>query len=376
MPHVLLAALVLAMLVSTAWAVFGSLAILRATRRKPAPRSTAPVSVLKPLAGADPALEQNLATFFIQDHARYQLVFGVARADDPAIPVVEGLIRRFPDVHAVLVVHDGGPAQNPKVQNLLGMLRAAEHDLLLISDSNVAVHPGYVGEMAGSYAAEPEAGLVTSLLAATGENTLGSALDSVQLNGFCAAGAALPTALGKPLVIGKSMLFSRRTFEGLGGFAKVEHVLAEDFVMGKTFHHAGYRVLIAPTPVENVVRDLSIEGFFRRQLRWSMLRFRLSPLPLLLEPVLSPVVLLPFALLAFGPVALGWCALVLLLRDTLGWVLLRGIGHVWIPFLLAPARDLIALGIWAVTPFKRHVSWRGHRARLGTGTLLYATRSV
>jgi ceramide glucosyltransferase len=325
---------------------------------------------LKPLCGRDAGLEQNLESFFLQDHPSFELVFGVTDARDPALEVVSSLMQRFPTVKAKIVVHEGQGALNPKVDNLLGILPEATHDLALVSDSNVRAPRHYVRELATLYADE-RPGLVTNLFAGSGERTFGAAIENVQLAGFVAAGTALPTLLGDALLVGKSALFSRRRLERLGGLRRLSDVLAEDFVMGKTFAHAGERVVIAPTVLENVTHGTSLEATFLRQLRWSMLRFRLRPAAAALEPLASPLVLLPAAWLFAGPWALAWCAALFVLRDLGGWLLLRGTSRAYLPLLLSPLRELVVLAAWAVAPFRQHVLWRGKRFRLGAGTLLY-----
>lgn len=384
----------------SAWTLLGTLSVIRATRGQRLPESVArrvedplftspdrgpagseragrardlpPVSVLKPLCGKDAGLADNLESFFLQDHPNLELVFGVQRPDDPAIGVVQALAARYPQVALKLVIHPGTGAINPKVDNLLGMLPHASHDLLLISDSNVRAPAHYVSEMVETLLADPRNGLVTNLFAGTGENGLGSALENVQLNGFCAAGSALPTLLGDALVIGKSMLFSRQVFEALGGFRRVADVLAEDYVMGKLFQHGGYRVRIAPTVLDNVTCGMTVRGFVQRQQRWAMLRSRLRPAAQLVEPLTSPLALLPLAWWGMGPAAaLTWMVVLLALRDVGGWVALRGFRRAWLPALLSPARELFMLLVWARAPLKRHVTWRGHKVRLGAGTLVF-----
>lgn len=379
------------------WTLLGIVAVIRATRgqrvaseviarqtedgalvRANARRSWAaladapPVTVLKPLCGADACLEENLESFFRQSYPSFELVFGVENPRDPAIAVVERLIARHPAVRARLVRHAGGGGMNPKVSNLMGMVAAAEHDLLLVSDSNVRAPSHYLAEMVETLLADPRNGLVTNLFAGAGEDGLGAALENVQLNGFCAAGAALPTLLGDALVIGKSMLFSRARFESLGGFARVANVLAEDFVIGKMFQHAGLRVRIAPTVLDNVTRGMSLRSFLQRQQRWAMLRARLRPAAQLLEPVSSPLIMLPVALWLMGPAGLTWTLALLALRDVGGWVALRGWHRAWLPALLSPVRELAMLVVWFRAPLKRHVIWRGHKVRLGAGTLVFA----
>jgi ceramide glucosyltransferase len=357
---------------STVWIVAGFVAVFVSTRRRVVIASAPPpVSVLKPLCGRDADLASNLESFFRQDHPSFELVFGVQDPSDPALEVVREQSARHPHVPCRIVVHAGEGALNPKVDNLLGILPQARHDLVLVSDSNVRAPAHYVRELATLHAKE-RPGLVTNLFAGVGEDTLGAALDNVQLSGFCAAGTALPTLLGDPILVGKSALFSRRRLERLGGLRRLSDVLAEDFVMGRTFGHAGERVLLAPTVLANVTRQLSVRGMFARHLRWSMLRFRLNPAAAALEPVASPLALLPVAWFLIGPWALAWATALLVLRDTGGWALLRGASRVYLPLVLSPLREIVILAAWLVAPFKQHVEWRGKRFRLGAGTLLYA----
>jgi ceramide glucosyltransferase len=359
---------------TTAWVLLGTTATVAVTRKREAhlERPLPPVTVLKPLCGADSNLRENIESFFEQDHPSFEIIFGVERADDAAIPIVEALIDAHPLVRARIVVHVPPRGWNPKVRNLRGMLPHASHDLVLISDSNVRAPRSYLSDAVRTFESDRDIGLVTNLFIGSGGGTLGSALECVQLTGFVASGAALPTMLGDAAVVGKSMLFSRSLFESLGGLARVADVLAEDFVMGKMFQHAGYRVVIAPTVLENVVGKLSVKAFFDRQLRWSMLRYRLRPAAFLLEPMTSPLAMLPFALALMGHAAFAWLATLLFVRDVVPWVLFKGFRGAAAPFALSLVRELMAFAIWVATPFKRHASWRGHRVRVGAGTMLFS----
>ena len=55
-----------------------------------------PVTILKPLHGDEPLLEEALASNFQQDYPEFQLVFGIQDPNDPALAVLERLRRRFP----------------------------------------------------------------------------------------------------------------------------------------------------------------------------------------------------------------------------------------------------------------------------------------
>ncbi len=121
-----------------------------------------PVSILKPLCGEDPDLTANLRSFCSQDYPEYQVVFGVRDADDPAIAIVRGLMAEFPGADLTLVIDPRRRGRNLKVANLLNMLPASRHDILVIADSDMRVEPGYLAGMSAPLA-DPAVGLVTCL---------------------------------------------------------------------------------------------------------------------------------------------------------------------------------------------------------------------
>ncbi|MCS6797549.1 MAG: glycosyltransferase [Myxococcota bacterium] len=334
------------------------------------------MTVLKPLCGVDPELEDNLRSFFEQDHPRFEIVFGVRGASDPAVAVVRRLIAAYPHVQARLVVHDGGPGLNPKVANLRAMLEAvgATHDVLVISDSNVRAGRGYLRAMQRELE-RAGTGLVTTPVRGRGARTIGAALENAHLDGEIVAAVALPTLLAiHPVVMGKSMMFRRSVFEALGGFESVSSVLAEDYVMGRMFHEAGWRVRIAADVVDNVTVQTTVRGFLQRQLRWSMMRWRLQPVAFLLEPLLRPIVLAALAPLCGVPwtVALGGALLLTAARDATHHLALHGRAGLWQPVFVGPLRDVLVTLVGIATPPFRHVRWRGTRVRLSAGTRLYA----
>lgn len=359
-------------LASLTYAVLALVGFLR-LRARPRPASSsspAPISVLKPLCGADDELEGCLLSYFQQDHPEFELLFGVERADDPALPVVRALIARHPHVPARVVVHGAPLATNPKVSNLLGLWPYTRHERVLISDANTRAPPTLLRSLAATMT--DDVGLVSSPIAGTGEATLGAALECATLCGFVAAGVVVPALGQDPVVVGKSMMLRKSALERLGGLASVADVLAEDYLLGKVLQHGGWRVVLDPTVVENVCRTTTLRAYAARQLRWSMLRMRLHPVAFVLEPLSSPLAVLPAAWWWGGaPLAALAYGVVVLLRDGAGWWRLRGPTGWWIPLVTSPLRELVMLGLWATTPWLKRVSWRGHSVRLGTGTRVF-----
>jgi ceramide glucosyltransferase len=266
------------------------------------------------------------------------------------------------------------------------------NDWIVISDSNLCVGSHWLQELA-TVASQPGTGLVFNPIAADFGPSLGAQLEALQLNTIAAAGYSVATELlGHPAVLGKSMLFRRSVFESLGGFESVASLLAEDYVIGRMFSTAGYRVRIAPTPARNV-QTVSVQQFLARQLRWAMLRCRLQPLAFAVEPLLGPLPL--FALAAASgsghthlPLAAAGGA-ICLLRDAvlLAWMrvdatstpqrqVTNWLARITSGLALGALREILMIAVWAAAPFVHHVSWRGHRLRLSAGTRLYVERPL
>src|ERR1700722_597235 len=135
--HPLIESLGFASLVLAAsYAVLTLIAVLawqahRAVLRKPS--GLRPVTILKPLCGAEPGLYEDLRSFCRQDYPEYQILFGVRDQADPACLVVERLMREFPTLPAKIVVNPRLHGGNCKISNLINMLPYALHDVFAIA---------------------------------------------------------------------------------------------------------------------------------------------------------------------------------------------------------------------------------------------------
>jgi len=259
------------------------------------------------------------------------------------------------------------------VSNLRAMLTAAHHDLVVVSDSNIRVHPSYLREMQAEIG-RPEVGLVTSLFAGVGEETLGALVENAHLNATVVAGVVVPSELfGHPVAVGKSMMFRRSLIDKIGGLESVAYVLAEDYVIGRMFHEAGFDVRLCPEPVMNVIAKSSLSTFCRRQLRWNMIRLRLQPFPFLLEPLTVPLVTAAIAIVLGAPPfwTLGWALTITAARDAVQWIMMRGARGLLPALFVIPLREILVFAVWMATFPKRHVTWRGNRVRVSAGTRLY-----
>ncbi len=358
-------------LATTLWTLLSIVALAR-RHRTGVNKSEPPITILKPLRGVDSALEANLRSFFEQDYPRFDIVFGVEGAADPVLPLLERLRAQYPHVPTRLVVHEGGGALNPKVRNLLAMLSAGAHDVVVISDANIRVTSSYLRRAVATLEV-PGTGLVTHPIAGVGDDTWGARVEQSYLSTQVIAGIAVSQELlGHAAVIGKSMMFRRSTLDRLGGLESLSNVLAEDYVMGRMFQHGGYRVALADDAVINTCAGGSLSAAWDRMVRWSMLRARVQPLAYVLEPVSSPLMILGMSPLLFE----RWlwpAAAALLLMSVRDAAAARRVGHRlrWDDVALSPLRELMWLSAWFVALGRRHVEWRGRRLRVSAGTRLY-----
>src|ERR1700709_1295853 len=90
-----------------------------------------PVTVLKPLYGHEPMLEDALSSFCLQNGWPCQIVFGVQNTADPALTVVRRVQARFPDADIAVVVDATQHGPNHKIGNLINMLPSVRHDALV-----------------------------------------------------------------------------------------------------------------------------------------------------------------------------------------------------------------------------------------------------
>ncbi|HTP50867.1 MAG TPA: glycosyltransferase [Anaeromyxobacteraceae bacterium] len=379
MPGLAIALFLLAALGLVALAVQGMSLRRHLAEAAPRPRGARGISVLKPLCGVDDDLEGNLASFAALDWPRYEVLLGLQDERDPAAPLAHAAVGRWPERFRV-VVQRAELGMNPKVSQLATLAAEASHDILVVSDSNVRVEPGYLAEIAARLD-DPGVGLVTHLIAGVGERRMGALLENLHLAGGVApAIVGAKRVAGRDVVMGKSMALRRADLDAMGGLESVKDVLAEDYVLGaRVSDLLRKRVEIASRPIENVNREKTLLQFAARCRRWSVLQRHLVGLgPYTAQALLNPVFLATLGLAASpSPRAWGAWAAAASLRALLdGWAgrALRPPGFRPLELLAVPVKDLLLGLSWTEGFVRNTVDWRGRRLRVLSGTVLAEPR--
>jgi ceramide glucosyltransferase len=322
------------------------------------------VTVLKPVCGLEKSQRENLRSTCIQDYPDFQVVFSVQAADDPAIPLLKEIQREFGADRVTVAVENCRVGTNGKINNMMGGLLHARHDVLVISDSDVRLKPGYLKTIIAPLA-DPDVGCVCTLYKAACADTWFEKMELLTLNADFMASAVFAHVSGaSKFCLGASAALRRSTLEKIGGLEDLADYLVEDYEMGRRIWLSGKRIAILPYLVDTIVDLKSPRQWWNHQVYWDQNTRAARPWAFFATVLIRSA---PFALLyalarLCDPMGLGVLAGALFLRvataaATLGWGFgdregLRSIG-------LLPLRDVFSLASWFLAFAKRTTIWRG-----------------
>lgn len=336
---------------------------------------TPPVSNLKPVRGLDAQAYENFASFCRQDYPEYELLFCVGEPDDPVVPVLEKLIRDFPERPIRILFGSGRSGSNDKATKLARLTVEAQHDVLVISDSDVRVRPDYLRNVVAPLA-DPNVGAVTCFYVSTGEKTFADDLQTIGMVSDFYAGVLVARQLdGVKFALGPTIATTRAHLARFGGYQTIENRPADDLLVGRLIAEQGYQIQLLSYPISTVSDYHSIPELFRKRLRWLVVMRHMRPLGhfgLLFTQGL-PWCLAAIAIHPSAAVALGYSAAYLGLRIVMTWVIgMWGLKTpaLWKKLPLIPIWDLVALFIWSVSFLQKSVRWRDAEYYIRDGTLV------
>lgn len=263
-----------------------------------------PITVIKPLKGEDVDLEANLASFCRQDYPCFQILFCLANPEDPALAAVSRLKKDFPEVDIEVVVSKSRIGYNPKVNNMANAYPFAKYDLLLMSDADIRVEPGFLRRMATPFA-DSSVGLVTSFYQASGARGLWGCMEALSINANFLPQAACAAEFGMRFAMGAAMMVRRQAFEASGAFANLADHLADDFWLGESVREAGWRLETVEGCVDSIPSIETARGHFNHLVRWARTIRLCQPAGFYASLVQHGFSLLTLRLFVQGPDALG-----------------------------------------------------------------------
>jgi ceramide glucosyltransferase len=348
----------------------------RKRREEPTPLDfLPPVSVLKPLHGVEPDLEENLKRFFALDYPEYELLFCARHADDAGLQLAQRIAAGHPRVNARFITCGEPKFPNAKMWSIAALSQAAKYEVLVTSDADARVSPDYLRRCVQELA-DPTRELASCLYVGRTNGGLAAQLDAVGKSVEMSGGIFVADMLegGTRFALGVTMILRRGAFERAGGYEDLGQYYAEDFVLGQRLAAQGCGVRMANYVVRLMVLPQGLRASFRDQLRWMKSTRRSRPAGHFGTGLTYAV---PFGVLglawglASGHAALGllWLLATCCNRWLMAAVVLWALEdeQPGKPALIYPLRDLLGFAVWVASYMGDRMQYHGGAYSLGVG---------
>jgi ceramide glucosyltransferase len=354
---VIFAALVLCGIAYNLLAVAGA---LRFRRRAVLPPFRPAVSILKPVRGRDPRFYEAIRSHAVQQYPEFEILFGVADRDDPALADIALLAAEFPH-RSIRVVFTENDAPNRKVGSLEILAREARYGVMLVNDGDILVEPDYL-ERVLSLLEDDAVGLVTCLYRGRGASLAAKAEALGIATEFAPSVLVARLLSSTGFALGSTMAFRRRELDAIGGFAAIREYLADDYQLGARIAAVGKRVAMADTVVETNLGAGSWRDVWKHQVRWSR-TIRVSRAAGYFGYAVTQATFwcVCAAVAGYPTVALAGLAVRLVAAAAAMRVLKFGGAA---DLASVPLRDLFGFAVWCAGLLGNEVEWRGTRFRL------------
>ncbi|HWG18903.1 MAG TPA: glycosyltransferase [Terracidiphilus sp.] len=360
-----------------------------ARRRRQAqasPGAWPPVSLLKPLHGAEPGLREFLESFFALDYPQFEILFCARTDTDAGLRLAREVAAEHPHVPVKFLLSGTPPWPNARCYSLSVMAPQAAHDLLIITDSDVRVKPEFLREVVAPFVTDAGLGASTCLYRgdATGMG-LWALLEGLGMSVEMTAGVVVADMLeGMRFTLGPCMTVRKDALESIGGFEKLGYYYADDFMLGNLVAESGRRVLLSSHVIDHCIVNNSFWHNFSHQWNWmKSTRFsrpwgHLGTGLTFAAPfgVLGLIAGYAAGLPLLGWALFGWAVLSRILMCVVagGWVI--GDPDAWRFCWLYPVRDALGAVLWAASYTSRRVGWRDDRFVLEKGGLMRKIKTV
>jgi ceramide glucosyltransferase len=325
-----------------------------------------PVSLLKPVHGLEARLKENIESFFQLDYPEYEILFAADTEDNAALGVVREVCARYPQIRTHVIVTGRPPWLNPPSYSFYQMAEVAAHDILVTSDSDVEVQPGYLRDVVPPLY-DPGVGMVTCVYRGKNVGGFWTGVHAVGMSVEMTAGVVTANLLeGMKFGLGPTIVVRRDALEKIGGYRVLGEYFANDFVIGNLIDKAGYRVVLSRHVIDHVVSPMTFQRVWENEVRWSRSTRWSRPWGHLGSGLTFAV---PYGILGFlAAAAVGhvWLGAVLLAAAivnrtveslAIGWGVTRdprARNALW----LFAIRDLLGFFVWCASYLGRRTVWR------------------
>jgi len=332
---------------------------------------TPPISVLKPVHGAEKGQSQNLRSFFELDYPEFELIFCARTLSDPAILCAQELANEFPHIPTRFIASGEPLWTNPKVFSMSLLTEQAQNEIVCFCDSDIRVKPDYLRQIVQPLA-DPEVGLVTCAFRGKPAGNIPSLLTALIQTVEFSGGVLTANFLEDiKFALGSTLLTRKTVLNRIGGFEPMQDVYADDFSLGNRTANCGYKVILSTFVVDHFIYYRTLTAGMHHQIVWMKSTRRSRPaghLGIVLTYAMPFGVLGLLAGFLTGHVELGcWIFLIACINR---WIHAIGIGYGAMRdsialkfFWLFPLCDLLDFYCWFVSNFGNIINYRGRKYR-------------
>jgi ceramide glucosyltransferase len=323
-----------------------------------------PISILKPIRGLDREAYENFASICRQDYPEFEILFCATDREDTAVPVIEQIIRDFPQRPIRLLIGSEPLGVSDKVNKLSRMVREAAHEIILVSDSDVRLYPGFLRAIVAPFR-NPRAGGVTCLYRGVTDGSFAANLEALGNSTDFAAGVLVAWLFGGvKFMLGAVMATTKGCLAEIGGFESMADHFSDDYELGSRISARGYRIELSPFPVSVVYPRQTLRDAFRQQVRWNLSIRYSRPwghLGLIFTQGLAWFVVAMCLLNSWLAMAAYGAAYALLHTDVALSIGAREMGDQLVrqKQWMLPFRDAFAFFAWVASFFPQRIHWRG-----------------
>lgn len=348
--------------------------------RRFSPSTPIPMTVLKPLCGLEPGLEENLRSFCRQAGPEIEILFGARDHDDAALAVARRVVADFPGLDARIVVGARVHGLNAKVNTLARLAPMARHELIVIADSDTRVGDGDLPRIVQPLL-DGRVGVVSCLFRSRPTENFWSRFAALSVDEWFMPSVLVSRVLRSPAYCsGPVVAIRREVLEAVGGFTALAPMLADDYELGARVRRLGYRSVISDCEVTVTVDEVSCASLARHEVRW-MRTVRTVTAVGHAFSVLTyavPLTVIAFVASAASPFSLALVGCAGLLRTAVHWIVAPPIDEAGQPQLrrsplwMVMLRDFFSLGMWLASYGSRTITWRGRMLWVDTAGVLHA----
>ncbi|MGK7922163.1 MAG: bacteriohopanetetrol glucosamine biosynthesis glycosyltransferase HpnI [Trichodesmium sp.] len=327
-----------------------------------------PVTVLKPVRGIEKELKSNLHSICVQNWPEYQIVYSVQDPQDSALPIIQEIQTEVGSQKISVVIDNKEVGANGKVNNLLGAIAEARHDIIIISDSDTNVKPDYINNII-SPLSNPDVGCVCTLFKVKSAHQWFEKMELLTMNADFIPSVIFAAVTGASnACLGPSIAISRTTLKELGGLESLADYLVEDYELGRRVWTSGQKMLLLPYIIDVTVDLKNWRDWWTHQIYWDQNTYLARPWPFIATILIRSV---PFAILfvvlRMGDlIGIGILGITVGLRLLSAGIILKDLkdSEGFESLYLLPLRDTFGLIFWFLALTKRTVVWRGVKYKL------------